>query len=152
MIGRFSAAVGAVFLSFILFSAPSYAGAEGIIVGAIIRGIAEGVASSAMDNAYNSPPTPQYSWSAPSAPPSGSWYQNWLLSRQSGNGQALYNHPCMMSDGLSQFAVHCEAVASTLDGGPPLANSSRYAIVDTPLVGGWRGGHRAGAAHFHRLH
>jgi hypothetical protein len=151
MLRRFSAAVVAAFLSLILFSTPSYAGAEGIIVGAIIRGIAEGVASSAMDNAYNSPSTPQYSWSAPTAPASGSWYQNWLMSRQSGSGAALYNHPCMMSDGLSQFAVHCEAVAAALDGAPPMANSGRYAIVDAPLVGGWRGGHRSGA-HFHRFH
>ncbi|WP_158816323.1 hypothetical protein [Methylocapsa sp. S129] len=51
-----------------------------------------------------------------STPSHAQSYQDWLLSRQSGNGAALYNQPCTVSDGQRETVVPCQIVAAALDG------------------------------------
>jgi hypothetical protein len=39
------------------------------------------------------------------------WYRRWLFLHQNSSGAALYNQPCLMSNGYGERAVPCKLVA-----------------------------------------
>jgi hypothetical protein len=92
---------------------------------------ADDVLASAFDTRWLVPgPSEVIYYGEPADFASPDWYRRWLFLRQNSSSAALYNQPCLMSNGYSERAVPCKFVAiAELPPGAP-------AIVDGPVSAG----------------
>jgi hypothetical protein len=110
MFGRRYVLVGVALFSVTCLSAPAYAGSS------FWNGVGQGVGGSLTDwggslieSGLENAGAPDYARVRDYS--SASWYQDWLVSRRSGSTEALYNHPCSVSDGTHETAVDCRMAA-----------------------------------------
>jgi hypothetical protein len=62
-------------------------------------------------------------------------YRDWLLDRQISSGAALYNHPCTVSDGLTETVVPCRVAARALGGNYAAGYATEAAVYTSPCAG-----------------
>jgi hypothetical protein len=62
------------------------------------------------------------------------WYRRWLYLRQNSSGAALYNQPCLVSNGYRERAVSCKlvAIAEAPPGAPLIVDAAPPVLERAP--------------------